>query len=172
MYLKKFLARFVGLTVAGAVSAVQKLVLAKAGIRFVPCCGESFYFTSIVRGNMKTGKNGIIQSILLTFTLMVAAFWVSSAAVTAKEMVKDPATGKQVLKPEYGGTITAALITLAIEHGDMWVFGGGGLFMGSALDRLGLADWTIDRTVNSLVVYYPESALVATWRRAGRTRIL
>ena len=60
MYLKKFLARFVGLTVACAVSAVQKLVLAKAGIRFVPWCGESFYFTSIVRGNMKTRKNGII----------------------------------------------------------------------------------------------------------------
>ena len=75
-------------------------------------------------------------------------------------MVKDPATGKMVLKPQHGGTITAALITLAIEHGDMWVFGGGGLFMGSTLDRLGLADWTIDRTVNSLVVYYPESALV------------
>ena len=45
MYLKKFLARSVGLTVACAVSAVQKLVLAKAGIRFVPWCGESFYFT-------------------------------------------------------------------------------------------------------------------------------
>ena len=81
MYLKKFLARFVGLTVAGAVSAVQKLVPANlsprkrgAGIRFAPWCGESFYFTSIIRGNMKTGKNGIIQSILLTFTLMVAAF--------------------------------------------------------------------------------------------------
>ena len=128
--------------------------------RFAPWCGESFYFTSIVRGNMKTGKNGIIQSILLTFTLMVAAFWISSAAVTAKEMVKDPATGKQVLKPEHGGTIIAALITLAIEHGDTWVYNGAGLFMGSALDRLGLADWTIDRTVNSLVVYYPESALV------------
>ena len=51
MYLKKFLARFVGLTVAGAVSAVQKLVLANlsprkrgAEIRFVPCCGESLLF--------------------------------------------------------------------------------------------------------------------------------
>ena len=172
MYLEKFLARFVGLTVAGAVSAVQKLVLAKAGIRFAPWCGESFYFTSIIRGNMKTGKNGIIQSILLTFTLMVAAFWVNSAVAADKEMVKDPATGKMVLKPQHGGTITAALITLAIEHGDNWIWNGAGLFMGSTLDRLGLADWTIDRTVNSLVVYYPESALWATWRRAGRTRIL
>ncbi len=68
MYLKKFLAHFVGLTVAGAVSAAK--------IRFVPWCGESFYFTSIVRGNMKTRKKGIIQSILLYCERMISSFFV------------------------------------------------------------------------------------------------
>ena len=51
------------------------------------------------------------SAILLTLTLMVAAFWVSPAAVAAeKKMVTDPSTGKMVTAPEYGGTITYALL--------------------------------------------------------------
>ena len=151
MYLKKFLARFVGLTVAGAVSAAK--------IRFVPWCGESFYFTSIVRGNMKTRKNGIIQSILLTLTLMVATLWVSSAVAAEKEMVKDPSTGMMVLKPQHGGTLTAVLLTRPYDHGDSWVTHGAGLVSGPVTDKIGQADWALDRSLNNFTTYWPKSAV-------------
>ena len=44
------------------------------------------------------------SAILLSLTLMVAAFWVSPAA--AQKYVTDPSTGKVVTAPEYGGTLT------------------------------------------------------------------
>ena len=77
--LKKLVASFKRLNPAGSWSAVQKLVLAKAGM----------------------------QSLLLTLTLVVTAFWVSQAAMAAeKKMVTDPTTGEMVTAPEYGGTLT------------------------------------------------------------------
>ncbi len=45
-----------------------------------------------------------LQSLLLTLTLMVTAFWVSPVA--AQKYVTDPSTGKVVTAPEYGGTLT------------------------------------------------------------------
>ncbi len=45
-----------------------------------------------------------LQSLLLTLTLMVAAFGVSPVA--ARKYVTDPFTGKVVTTPEYSGTIT------------------------------------------------------------------
>ena len=41
-----------------------------------------------------------------------------AAMAAEKEYVTDPTTGKQVLKPEYGGTITAALLNFNVEHAD------------------------------------------------------
>ena len=46
-----------------------------------------------------------LQSLLLTLTLMVAAFGVFPTMVVAQKMVKDPSTGKMVSAPKYGGTI-------------------------------------------------------------------
>ena len=89
----------------------------KLQFRFAQWCGESFYFTSIVRGIMETTKIiSKMQSILLTLTLMVAALGVGSAAVAA-EMVKDPSTGEMVEAPRYGGTLTYA------TAGANWNFG-------------------------------------------------
>ena len=109
MYLKKFLARFVGLTVANVVSAAKT--------RFAPCrvnrsqnpqfrevlmyCIMKKFVASIARlnpaGSLSAAK---MQPLLLTFTLMVAALWVSPAAVAAeKETVFDPATGQTWTAP-------------------------------------------------------------------------
>ena len=82
-----------------------------------------------------------------------------AAMAAEKEYVTDPSTGKQVLKPAYGGTITAALLTLPFDHADTWVSHGGGVIGGAALDKLGQADWAVDRSVNKLVTYYPESVV-------------
>ena len=88
--------------------------------RFSQCCGESFYCISNIRGIMKKIMPSKITSLLLTLTLMVAALWVGPAL--AAEMVKDPTTGKMVVAPEYGGTITwaTARCRRSANHVDMW----------------------------------------------------
>ncbi len=50
-----------------------------------------------------------------------------AAMAAEKEYVTDPSTGKQVVKPEYGGTITAALLNFNVEHADAF-FGPPGAF--------------------------------------------
>ena len=156
MYFKQLFAPLVGPKVAGIWSAVQKLVLANlsprkrgAKIRFAQWCGESFYFTSIVRGNMKTRKNRKIQSIFLTFILAVIAIWVSPAAVAAdKKMVTDPSTGKVVTAPEYGGTLTYAWGGRVSNNVDPFVVGfEAGWLIDGVNGKLALGDWALDREV-------------------------
>ena len=164
MYLKKFLAPIVGLIVADVVSAVQKLVLAKAGIRFAPWrVNRSLHsqIKEVIMGIMKklvaslVGLNPAgawsaakMQSLLHTFILMVAALWVSPAAMAAeKEIVTDPSTGKMVTAPEYGGTITFARTTTG-EHPDAWYIGGFAYhYITLVNEKLGIGDWGIDRDV-------------------------
>ena len=83
----------------------------------------------------------------------------TAAMAAEKEYVTDPSTGKQVLKPAYGGTITAAQLNFPFDHADTWVSHAGGVIGGAALDKLGQADWAVDRSVNKLVTYYPESVV-------------
>ncbi len=118
--IKKLVASFVGLNPAGSWSAVQKLVLAKAGM----------------------------QSLLLTLTLVVTAFWVSQAAMAAeKMMVTDPTTGEMVTAPEYGGTLTYVRKQVG-EHTDVYFISGWAThFISGVLEQLSIADWGIDRDV-------------------------
>ncbi|MDE0022987.1 MAG: ABC transporter substrate-binding protein [Spirochaetaceae bacterium] len=104
-----------------------------------------------------------IWFVALAFALVATGTFAAGegeeAAAAEKEYVTDPSTGKQVLKPAYGGTITAALLTLPFDHADTWVSHAGGVFGGAALDKLGQADWAVDRSINKLVTYYPESVV-------------
>ena len=72
------------------------------------------------------------------------------AAAMEKEMVLDPTTGEMVEAPRYGGTLTYAT-RLEATDSDMFV---GGLQAGRAfsgvLEKLSIADWAIDRSVNDL----------------------
>ena len=96
---------------------------------------------------MEKSKTRIIQSLLLTLILIVAAFWVSPAAVSAKQVVKDPATGKMIAAPQYGGTITYAMVPRASTDTDTFgtIGHSAGMMAGHALDRIGIGDWAIHR---------------------------
>ena len=102
----------------------------------------------------------------LAFALVATATFASgdsddgAAMAAEKEYVTDPTTGKQVLKPAYGGTITAALLNFNVEHGDAFFGPPGAFIAGPAVERLGMADWAVDRSVNKLVVYFPENVLI------------
>ena len=131
--LKKLVASIARLNPAGSWSAVQKLVLEKAGM----------------------------QSLLLTLTLVVTAFWVSQAAMAAeKKMVTDPTTGEMVTAPEYGGTLTYVRKQVG-EHTDVYFIGGwASHFISGVLEKLSIADWGIDRdVVDWKTTYIPLSGL-------------
>ena len=104
-------------------------------------------------------SSSTFSATLLALTLMVAAFWVGSAAVTAKEMVKDPSTGKMVSAPEHGGTLTAILFKYPVDHGSTFLYHGAGLVAGPTLDKLGIADWALDRSLSKFTTYFPESII-------------
>ncbi len=93
-------------------------------------------------------SNSTFSVILLTLILMVAAIWVSPAAIAAeKEMVRDPATGEMVTAPEYGGTLTWAAASHA-PNTDPWHVGGWAPhFISGVNEVLAFTDWATSRDI-------------------------
>ena len=183
MYLKKLFAPVVGLIVADVVSAVQKLVLANlsprkrgAGIRFTPRRVNRSLHSQSKKVNMSMLKNLVaslvglnpagawsaakMQSLLLTLTLIVTVLCVGPAAVAAeKKMVKDPATGKMVVAPRYGGTFTY-IRALQPANIDSYYRYTAGLVVGGVNERLGVSDWALDRSKFDFTsLYTPDFAI-------------
>ena len=113
------------------------------------------------RNQMNRQKSkSTFSAILMSLTLMVAAFGVSSSAMAAKQMVVDPGTGKMIAAPQHGGTLTYALASF-VNHTDSFLSHGAGLNVSPVLDRLGISDWAIDRekVANYAAPYVPFEAL-------------
>ena len=92
-------------------------------------------------------SNSTFSAILLTLILMVAAIWVSSAVAAEKKMVTDPTTGEMVTAPEYGGTITFIDNGSASAVTDQRVSGAAAKNVQLYLEKLGIANWALDRNV-------------------------
>ena len=108
------------------------------------------------------------SAILLTLTLMVAAFWVSPAAVAAeKKMVTDPSTGKMVTAPEYGGTITYALLADPASPDSFLSDHAALMIVGPVLEKLALGDWATPRDKWDFQYHTPPTntrgALAESW---------
>ena len=94
--------------------------------------------------------------VVLVFALTATGIWASPAgeeepaAAMEKEMVLDPTTGEMVEAPRYGETLTYAN-NQEPPNSDMFV---GSLTAGWAisgvLEKLSIADWGVDRSVNNL----------------------
>ena len=103
---------------------------------------------------MEKSKTRKMQSLLLTFILMVAALWVSPAA--AQKYVTDPTTGEVVTAPEYGGTLTFVQPGYEENQIDPYYCCGAPYFIGGVSETLGISDWGVDRDVFDLpIVYLP-----------------
>ena len=82
--------------------------------------------------------------LILAATTLWAAGGTEPAAAAAKKYVTDPATGKVVTAPEYGGTLTQASGAnfKIFDTYLAWVPVNVG---GVVVEKLGIADWAIDR---------------------------
>ena len=96
------------------------------------------------------------------------------AAAVAQAMVTDPATGREVPAPRYGGTLTAASAA-EIPNTDQTI---GGPHAGAAnsgvVEKLGIGNWAIDRAINPLANRYLDvshytGALAERWEVTGGT---
>ena len=70
------------------------------------------------------------------------------AAAMEKEMVRDPATGKMVSAPEYGGTLTFAKQSEP-ANADTHFLHIQAIVSGHTVEKLGIMDWAIDRDIFS-----------------------
>ena len=116
-----------------------------------------------------------VSAILLSLTLMVTAFWVSSAVAAEKKYVTDPSNGKVYTAPEYGGTITQVL-NGNDRRVDAYSGGPGSLFITSGvLEKLAMTNWAIDRDTYPFVggylapVYALRGALAESWEQPDNT---
>ena len=91
-----------------------------------------------------------ILAVLFGLVLAATGLWASPAgeeepaAAMEKEMVTDPATGKMVTAPEYGGTLTYPYV---IEYeSDPFVVGGGAAYLiGGVNENLARPNWGLAR---------------------------
>ena len=90
-------------------------------------------------------------AILIGFALTATGLWAAgasdsddSASAADKEMVRDPATGKMVTAPEYGGSLTFATM-LEPPSADTGVYGSAGLAIAGVAERLLIPNWAVDR---------------------------
>ena len=108
-------------------------------------------------------KTGL--AVLCGLMLTATGLWATGAeeaptAAADKRYVTDPATGKVVAAPEYGGTFTFAN-PLEITQADAGLHGAVGIFVGGVIETLGIINWAIDRDefgINSS--YIPQSVYI------------
>ena len=131
---------------------------------------------------MMIRTHGKALAVLLGLTLAVSGAWAGgegeeSAAAIEREMVIDPTTGMEVPAPQYGGTLTAAN-DREIANTDQSI---GGLSAGFAnsgvVEKLGIANWGIDRSINALSTEYLDishytGALAQSWEIPNDTTFI
>ena len=95
-----------------------------------------------------------ILAVLFGLVFAATGLWASAAeeeepaAAMEKEMVMDPATGKMVTAPEYGGTLTYAWGGRVSDNVDPFAVGfEAGWLIDGVNEKLALGDWALDREV-------------------------
>ena len=82
---------------------------------------------------------------VLILTMAATTLWAAGATdqpttAAEKEYVTDPTTGKQVLKPQYGGTITTVAAQIA-GHADSYIDHGALAMVSGVVESLATYDW-------------------------------
>ena len=103
----------------------------------------------------KTGLAVLCGLILTATGLWAAGAEEEPAAAADKKYVTDPTTGKVVVAPEYGGTLTVATnATWMPFNADTHFSHVPTLVTGATTEKLGIMDWAIDRDIFSFSSQY------------------
>ncbi len=119
----------------------------------------------------------VLVAILTGVVLAAGGGWAvgeEGGAASGQAMVSDPATGREVPAPRYGGTLTAASAA-AMPNTDQSI---GGVAAGAAnsgvVEKLGIGNWALDRGINPLTNPYLDpshytGALATHWELVNAT---
>ena len=89
-------------------------------------------------------------AVALVLVLSATGLWAAAAdeegtaAAAEKRYVTDPTTGKVYVAPQYGGSIAEAVPSEG-DHTDTWWGSGSRDIVTLFLEKMGIADWSIDR---------------------------
>ena len=114
---------------------------------------------------MNIGKIRMTFAVALVLTLTATGLWAagdsdgSTAAAADKKYVTDPTTGKVVVAPEYGGTLTFARRD-DWDHTDTYYHHWPADVVTGVLEKLGIADWATPRDVFDFSTTYLPSQLL------------
>ena len=91
---------------------------------------------------MNIAKIRMTFAIALVLILSATGVWAAGAeeeraAAADKTYVTDPVTGKAVSAPQYGGTLTQALIISTVRPGDAWFGAGVGREISGVVEKTG-----------------------------------
>ena len=119
----------------------------------------------------------VLAGLVLAATGLWAAAEEEQPATRAdKQYVTDPVTGKVVVAPQYGGTITQVLKHNVDRDPDPYSGAGGSLYITSGvLEKLSMVDWAIDRDTYPFLtgyqapVYALTGALAERWEQPDPT---
>ena len=155
-----------------AVSAAMLLAVAAA------CAGETVEVPGetvvvekeVIKEVMVPGETVVVEKEVVKTVEVPGPERVVVREVPGKSYVTDPSTGKVVTAPEYGGTLTYPY-DLVANNTDPYLRGGySGWIIVTVNEKLGIADWAIDRKVFDFSHnYLPESvwtgALAESWEQ-------
>ena len=117
-----------------------------------------------------------ILAVLFGLVLTATGLWASPAgeeepaAAMDKEMVMDPATGKMVTAPAYGGTITYPYVFDAETTDPLKSWVNAGYHIASVNERLAWGDWGTDRDVYDFRdSYVPDFAITGSLAESWET---
>ncbi len=91
-------------------------------------------------------------AVALVLVLIATGLWAggadegSTAAAADKKYVTDPTTGKVVVAPEYGGTITFGRPTSADHPDFFYITGHAYQYIGLVNEKIAIGDWGMDRS--------------------------
>ena len=112
-------------------------------------------------------------AVALVLALTATGLWAAGAveepaAAADKTYVTDPTTGKVVVAPQYGGTITFVDNGSAGTVTDYYVSGAAPKNVQLFMEKLGIANWAIDRDVWPFnTQHIPDFALSGRLAKAG-----
>ncbi len=117
---------------------------------------------------MNIAKISMTFAVALVLVLTATGLWAGGAedepaAAADKKYVTDPTTGKVVVAPEYGGTLTYAWGGRVSDNQDPFVVGmEAGWLIDGVNERLAIGDWAIDRDEFDFKTDYTEF-FALTW---------
>ena len=120
-------------------------------------------------------------AIALVLVLTATGLWAGgatdteSATAADKEMVRDPATGKMVTAPEYGGTFTRPLKE-EWHHPDLMFSRWATVFITGVLEKPAMVNWGIDRAefnyVGEAPLFALKGGLAESWEQPDPLTII